>query len=368
MKPKLVLVDEGMFCVGMRLRAKIYYRYKGNDVLLCKNVVFTEALLKKLQTIAKAHGGIYIEADSYAEVWNERLRRYSIDAATYKKMFHKVRRDYVGIISKTTGLLRSVSLDGRVSLPAADILVDNVCSNITQNDQSVVLRCVNLLGKADDYLYSHSVNVAALNGMMGRWMELPEEQIRQLIKIGLLHDLGKLKVPPEILNKPGRLTAREFEEIKKHPVYSHEILLQSGETDPDVIAAVRQHHEKPNGTGYPDGLKQGDISLMAKITSVSDVYDAMVSKRCYKEPSTPFEILAQFKENRFSDLDLHVVNTFLDHITYLFVGMRVKLSNDAEAEVLFVPPGDVANPLVKVGDHVVATSDDCKCVSVESYL
>lgn len=368
MSKNLVLMDAGMFCEGMAVKAKIYYLYNDNYVLLCKDVVFTRDLIDKLYRIAADHGGVYIEESSYEEVWNESLRRYSMTSTSYEEAYRQVRHDYNKVLSKTALLIGEVASTSIIPIKLTEEIQNTIAEDLKNLDQSLVLRCINMISEADDYLYTHSLNVAALNGLIGQWMKMSDDRIKLLIKIGLLHDLGKLKVTHKILYKPARLSAEEFEAIKLHPALSYDILRNSGEEDWDILLGVRQHHEKPNGTGYPDGLTQDDISLYARITSVSDIYDAMVSKRCYKEASSPFDILAQFKVNQFSELDLKIVNTFLENVTYLFVGMKIKLSNGDCGEIIFVPPNDLSKPLIRIGNHVFSTSASGPSICLEQNI
>lgn len=366
MKGNFVLVDAGLFCIGMNVKAPIYYLNNGNYVLLCDNTVFTKELCEKLFGIEKAHGGLFVEEKNYKSIWYESLKRYTKGSEEYKKAFEEVKGDYKKILSSTTDFIVNMTTNKSFEAEAAEKITSDIAKDLNVLDQSMVLRCINVINATDDYLYTHSVNVASLNGLIGRWMNLSSEEINDLILVGLLHDFGKLKVPSEILNKPAKLDEKEFIEIKKHPVYSYEMLKNSNELSLKVLEGIKHHHERPNGTGYPDGVSGDAVSLYARITAVSDVYDAMVSKRCYKDEHSPFEILAQLQESRFSNLDVHIVNIFLKNITYLFVGMKVLLSNGKHAEVLFISPNDFANPVVKIGEEVITTGDDLKCISAES--
>lgn len=107
---------------------------------------------------------------------------------------------------------------------------------------------------------------------LGKWLGYSEESILELSIVGLLHDIGKLKIPEEIVNKPGKLTSDEFGLMKSHSFYSYEILLETGDFNEDILLGVLQHHEKVNGTGYPNGLKGEDIHKYAKIIAVCDIY------------------------------------------------------------------------------------------------
>lgn len=358
-----VLVDAGLFCAGMYIRAGLYYREEGRYVLLCRDVVLTREIIGRIQQIAEIQDGVFIDETDYEEIWNASLEYFSQQGEQYGRRYRQVRMEYNRILSNTFYLLGDVAATRGVPLNVAEDISVDIVDKFSVDEPALTLNCVHMISEADNYLYTHSVDVATLNGMLGRWMNLPDRTAVKLAKIGLTHDLGKLKIPPYILYKPGKLTKEEFEIMKCHPAYSYDMLMSSGEEDPEVLWAVRQHHEKKGGGGYPDGLRGEDITLLARITAVSDVYDAMVSRRCYKNAQTPFEVMELLESSRFFDLDQEIVKVFLQNLSYLLVGMRVTLSTGEEGEVAFIRPGDYRNPIVRVGDRVIATGPDCKCVS-----
>lgn len=141
----------------------------------------------------------------------------------------------------------------------------------------------------DDYTYAHSVNVAVICCVIGVGMELSESELTQLATAALLHDLGKLSIPPEILNKPGRLTQEEYQIMKSHATLSYELIRERWDIPANVKTAVLYHHENVDGSGYPQGIDASQQSLFIRILHVADVYDALVSKRPYKEPYSPYE-------------------------------------------------------------------------------
>ena len=141
----------------------------------------------------------------------------------------------------------------------------------------------------DGYTYAHSVNVAVISCLIGFGMKLKEEELEQLVMAGLLHDLGKLVIPRSILNKDGRLTPDEYEVMKTHASISYELIKERFDISSNVKIAVLHHHENLDGSGYPDGLDDDEITLYTRILHVADVYDALVSKRPYKLPYSPYE-------------------------------------------------------------------------------
>ncbi|MDR0197036.1 MAG: HD domain-containing protein, partial [Oscillospiraceae bacterium] len=183
----------------------------------------------------------------------------------------------------------------------------------------------------------------------------------ELVRIGLLHDIGKLRIPPEIINKPSKLTPDEFKEIQKHPLHTLDILVKSGIKNRTLLTGTVQHHEKVNGTGYPCGLPSDEIIEFAKITAISDIYDAMVTRRVYKEPHSPFVILEAFSHEGYSELDIYYVKMFIDCMTEELKGKQILLSDGSVAKVVLVNPRNLLYPIVEVNGNILATSKSIYC-------
>jgi HD-GYP domain-containing protein (c-di-GMP phosphodiesterase class II) len=184
--------------------------------------------------------------------------------------------------------------------------------------QTTYIRTIKALAQAieakDHYTHSHSENVTKYAIRLAQEMGLPTKDINELREACELHDLGKIGIQDAILNKPGKLTPEEWEEVKTHSLKSAEIL---GPLDflGGVIDLVRQHHERIDGTGYPYGLKGGSIRMGAKIMAVADAYDAMISERPYREkPMTKEEAIAELKKNAGTQFEPVVVEAFLKMI------------------------------------------------------
>jgi HD-GYP domain-containing protein (c-di-GMP phosphodiesterase class II) len=276
--------------------------------------------------------------------------------------------DYKDIKNRLGNLMDTIKKNQTVPLETYNLLANDINTKLELTDPTFIIDCINNMRDPDDYLNAHSTNVGMLNGMIGAWLRLPKDDIDVLIKIGLYHDIGKLRVPVEILNKPGSLTDDEFAEMKKHTIYSYEILGLSGETNTHILEGVLSHHEKINGTGYPSGLPMTQISQFARVTSVSDVYDAMVAKRAYKNRHSPFEILAEFALNRFSDLDISIVNIFLENLPTALIGKNVLLSDGRSAEVVYINPRDFAHPMVKLDGELLSIGSGLECVAMVDFL
>jgi len=162
------------------------------------------------------------------------------------------------------------------------------------------------LGQKDYYTFTHCIHVSVFCVGLAKVFNIRKhDEIYQLGLGALMHDVGKIKVDPKILNKPGKLTPEEFNEIKKHPRYGYEMLKES--LPAASLDIVLHHHEKFNGMGYPDGLSKANISMNAKIACIADVYDALTTNRCYAKARNPFEaittmkneMIGQFEEEKF---------------------------------------------------------------------
>ncbi len=149
----------------------------------------------------------------------------------------------------------------------------------------------------DYYTYTHSVHISVLGLLFGRHIHLDIHNLKSLGIGGLVHDLGKVEIPLEILNKPGRLTKREFEIIKKHPEIGIEFLKGGTDLDEKSLKVVIQHHENYDGTGYPNRIGGKDIHLFGRISRIIDVYDAITTNRCYRKALTPYDALLEMTEN-----------------------------------------------------------------------
>lgn len=163
----------------------------------------------------------------------------------------------------------------------------------------------------DYYTHTHSINVCVYALSLGSYLKLKAEVLEELGMSALLHDLGKSKVDRSITNKNGRLTFDEYEQMKRHPLYGHAIALKLGISDRRVLDGIRHHHEKLDGSGYPDGLAGERITLFARIIAVCDVFDALSTKRSYKDRLSSYDALHLMKETMKNHLDMEIVDDFI---------------------------------------------------------
>lgn len=210
--------------------------------------------------------------------------------------------------------------------------------------------------QVNDSTYAHSLNVAIISRIIGKWLHFSNEELDTLTLAGLLHDIGKTKIPDEILNKDGKLTDEEFQMIRNHPKYGYDIL-KSQPLNSHIKKAALMHHERCDGSGYPMGLTMEEIDDYALIIAIADVYDAMTAARSYRAPLCPFEVIAEFEKDGLQKYKPKYILTFLENIANAYQNNRVMLSDGTSARIVLLNHRRLSKPLVQL--------DDGACIDLE---
>lgn len=203
------------------------------------------------------------------------------------------------------------------------------------------------LGKKDNPTLRHSIGVCALSVMLGRWLNMAPDELEDLALAALLHDIGKLRIRKEILNKPGKLTPEEYEEVKRHVMYGFEMLLLNKDVPERCALAALNHHERYDGSGYPHGRAGEDIDAYSRIIAVADVFHAMSSRRSYKEPASFYRVIREMRSSMFGDFDPYIGIRFLKHMMESLIGCKVLLSTGETARVVALDSRNPIRPLVE---------------------
>ncbi len=234
----------------------------------------------------------------------------------------------------------------QVDLSAASPLVQNFIDSVFRNETAAVT--LFKLRGFDEYTYTHSINVSILSVLLGKHQGLDKTTLLNLGLAGLLHDVGKAKIDGDILNKPGKLTESEFQAMKAHPLEGFNILKDQVGLDPEILRAVVEHHERYDGSGYPQGLKWTAIDRFSRIVSVVDVYDALTSRRVYKNAMAPAKALSLMFQMRSLQFPADDIDNFIRCIGVFPVGSFVRLSGGEYGIVASANPVRPTKPEVKV--------------------
>lgn len=280
--------------------------------LLLKGFTLKKRFLEKIRLYNIPY--VYVEDDSEETEYVSEEKIYSETFHTIKNIMQAVRE-------------------------GSDIDVDSVKKTICQiicriiNNDSVFM---NLTGirDIDNYTYLHSVDVCIYSIIAGKNMNLPMELLNNLALGAILHDIGKCKVPLEILNKPARLTDSEYEIVKKHSEYGYEILTKTSGLNEEIAKIALNHHEHWNGNGYPRGLKGEEIDLLSRIVAIADVYDALTANRVYRKRFMPHEAAEYIIANSGTQFDPQIVNVFIQSISVYPPDIIVMLNTGEIARVL----------------------------------
>jgi putative nucleotidyltransferase with HDIG domain len=235
---------------------------------------------------------------------------------------------------------------GSFDMPAAESVVENILSSVDRNADALFGLCK--LRQTDSYTYTHCVNVSVLSVMFARGMGALQNQLHAIGMGGLFHDLGKSLIPLHILNAPRRLTEPEFQVMQSHPTLGYEQLRKITDVPPEVLQIVIEHHEKHNGEGYPRKLPGAAISFAGKIAAIVDVYDALTSRRVYKEPMSLSKSLGILYSMRAKDLHPEYVEHFIRLLGVYPIGSAVELEDGTRAVVAGVNHGKPLLPTVRM--------------------
>lgn len=228
-----------------------------------------------------------------------------------------------------------------------------------------ILNMLHITRKYDDLTYIHSLNVALICSVFGSWLKMSREDIDTLTLCGLLHDVGKIKIPETIIKKPTKLTDVEFITVKMHTVKGYNMLKEKY-VDQRVINASLMHHERCDGSGYPNALKASQIDEFAKIVAIADVYDAMTSSRVYRGPVCPFEVIELFESEGYQKYDPHYLLTFLNGIVQTYMHNEVKLNTGKKGRIVMINTHALTKPIVQMGQDFLDLSqhNDISIVSI----
>lgn len=241
-------------------------------------------------------------------------------------------------------MLEDSRLGEGVDTEQARTLVTQLADQVIQNPDALVW--LTHLKKRDEYTATHCINVCILALTFGRTLDLDDESLHKLGMGALLHDIGKMKVPDEILNKPSRLSKEEFETMMSHPLHGHSMLADDHDLDEKSLHVVLHHHERLDGGGYPHGLREEEIPLLTRIASIVDVYDAITSDRCYHDGISPALALENLFKWSKGNFDVPLLEKFIKCLGIYPIGSVVRLNTNEVGVVVATDAGHRVKPIV----------------------
>ncbi len=253
---------------------------------------------------------------------------------------------YKKFADKTKAIFYNARFGKKLVICEIGEIANEMLEEIVKNNN--ILSRLRQIQEDDDYTFQHSIDVCLLATMIGKWLGYSAAELKQLSLAGLFHDIGKVKVPDQIINKPGKLTESEFDFVKNHTILGYNLLNETVGISKNVAIGALQHHEREDGSGYPLRLKSEKIHEYAKIIAVCDIYDAMTAERVYKGKHSPFLVVEQIFSDSFDILDPRIANVFINNISKFYVGNIVKLNSGEIGEIAYIHRHIPTRPVVKI--------------------
>lgn len=328
-----------------------------NQLIITKGTTLTDRIITHLNFYAVPYVKIEVP-DSKPASSEANMEEPSFINEPYSEKvkgsteFKQFKKSFINMIDPFKNQLNSMILDNSNEVNTNKLLseVDSILEH-TRNGLHVfdMLHCMR---DADDLTYVHSVNVALICNVMGKWLKFDNRDLETVTLSGLLHDIGKLEMPAEILKKPGKLNDAEYEKIKMHTLKGYNILKKKN-LNIHVQMSAMMHHERNDGSGYPMGIRGVQIDKMAKIVMIADIYDAMTSARVYRGPMCPFEVLSIYESEGLSHFDTKYIMTFMEYIRETYLGNTVRLNDNSIGKIIMMNRNNITKPVIQLKDGFV---------------
>lgn len=346
--------------VGMVVASDIYT--PSSQLIITKDTKLDERIITKLR-FYNIYGLMvykdnkeakYQTEDSYIDMLRNTVEFKKFNR-TYVETVGNVEKSFHEVLSNSTG---EMDIDG--------LLADTDRILREGRNGAHIFEMLHGIRDYDDLTYVHSLNVSLICSIFAGWLKLPKEEARILTLGGLLHDIGKMLIPRDLLTKAEKLTDSEFETIKQHTLLGYQAI-KDYPIDIRIKYATLMHHERCDGTGYPHGFKLGQIEEFSKIIAIADVYDAMTSNRRYRKAICPFDVIESFERDGFLKYDPGYLMVFLERIVQSYLHNIVRLNDGREGEVVMINRLSLSKPVIRIGDEFVDLSKQHK-LSIEAIV
>ncbi|WP_099467467.1 HD-GYP domain-containing protein [Konateibacter massiliensis] len=339
-----------------------------DELIVSANTVLTARGIRLLESYHIRE--IYIKTAAKAtEEVPEEIEEGSAPTASEKmkqsesfKEFYKAFNDSLKVTEK---MMDDIAFRAEeINSALVDSMIDRVAK--VSNNGIFIFDMLHCMRELDDLTYAHSMSVALICKVFGEWLKMPQSDVDALKMAGFFHDIGKVKIPKEIICKKGKLTPDEYEIVKKHAEFGYEIL-KGKNLDQRAIMAALMHHEKCDGSGYPNKLKGDQIEEFAKIVSIADAYEAMTASRCYREAICPFTVIGEFENNALQHYEPKYILPLMEMIAQSYIGNNVLLNNGVVGSVIMLNKNSLSRPFVKTENDFIDLSKD-KSLSIVKVI
>lgn len=321
-----------------------------NSVLVSEGAEITESIIKKLKEVY-FENNLSIKDVKIDDINDDYMSDNSEEDEKNEEELKQVKKTIKNFSNNMQNMFKEMKYTGKADINDVREFSKKITNEL--NSPSNIIKNIVLEGSGEDRIFKHSVNVAALSLLLGRWLGFDETKNNLLMYSAILHDFGKTKITPEILNKKSEITEQDFKEIKKHPIMGYDLVKKVPYLNTSVLYGILMHHERSDGSGYPLGLKGNQIDDFSKIIAIADVFDAVNSNRIYKGKEEPFEALEIIKNESMEKLDYNFSRTFIEHIVNYYIGEKALLSNGEICKIVYIDTNNLSTPLVACGDTFI---------------
>ncbi|MBP2634424.1 MAG: hypothetical protein H6Q72_331 [Firmicutes bacterium] len=318
-------------------------------ILVSQNSILTQHIIQKLYQWQIPYVSVYAEVTTHNPVIDPRLQKF---LNTYNQS--------VTIVQKAFDDIRATQ---EIPLDTFTATADDIAAGVIEAG-NVVDQLYNL-PPCDDYTMYHSVNVSAISALVATWLNYPPDSVNAISLAGLLHDVGKSRLPLELLHRPNRLPDNSYQEYMQHVSHGYHLVSKIPNISQSISAAIFQHHERRDGSGYPGGITDYYIHPYAKIVAIADVYDEGMTINCENPHSrlSPYSSLQKLREQVYR-LDPKTCIIFADNMTNFLSGNRVALTDGRQGRVVFINKDYPARSMVQLDEGTVIDLSEQTEVSI----
>lgn len=336
---------------GMIVAEDVYT--KDHHLVIAKDTTLSDKIITRLEFYSITDLSVLTDTN-IIEKENTIIETTFYEEIKKSEAFRRFHKAYISTVNDFQNTLNNIVTNDK------EIDTDHLLTDLSKilyqcNTNIELFNMLHCMREFDDTTYVHSLNVSLICNIIGKWLHFSPEDLEVITLCGLLHDLGKLLIPSDIITKPAKLTQEEYTTIKTHALRGYN-LLKDKNIDSRIKNAALMHHERCDGSGYPYGLTNEHIEPFAKLVSIADVYDAMTCARVYRGPLCPFEVVSIFETEGYTKYDPKYIMTFLEGIVQTYIHNNVRLNDKKEGEIVLINRFELSRPVVKVNDQFIDLS------------